>query len=72
MTKEMFCTEFCKLLQKTEQHKDLAQLVYTMGDDGDEWVMAIWKTRSGLYGKPIDVTADSETAMIKDILRGIE
>lgn len=72
MTKEMFCTEFCKLLQKTEQHKDLTQLVYTMGDDGDEWVMAIWKTRCGLRGKPIDVTADSETAMIKDILRGIE
>lgn len=72
MTKEMFCTEFCKLLQKTEQHKDLTQLVYTMDADGDEWVVAIWKTRSGLHGKPIDVTADSETAMIKDILRGIE
>lgn len=72
MNKAQFCREFCQLLQKTERYSDLADLEYRKARDG-EWVTPAWrKENGGFYGSPIDVTADSETSMIKDILKGIE
>lgn len=73
MNKAQFCREFCQLLQKTDQHKDLEDLIYQIDDKGEELVMPVWSTTGLTYnGKPVNVTADSETAMIKDILKGIE
>ena len=73
MTKYEFCNEFCGLLQTTEQYKDLAELTYYKDENEDEWVRPHWRTPAGEFvGRRICVTADSETAMIKDILRGIE
>ena len=73
MNKKQFCSELAKLLQKTEQHKDLAQLEYYKDKNGEEWVTPAWKTEEGgCFGKSICVTADSETAIIKDVLKGIE
>ena len=73
MKKRTFCEKLCLLLQETEQHKDLAQLEYYKDKNGEEWVTPAWKTEEGGYfGKSICVTADSETAIIKDVLKGIE
>ena len=37
MTKEKFCEELCKLLQETDQHRDLARLEYRRDANGEEW-----------------------------------
>ena len=73
MNKKEFCKELAKLLQNTGQHEDLMELQYYKDLDNEEWVRPVWRTATGGYfGKPICVTADSEIAIIKDVLRGIE
>ena len=72
MTKRTFCTKLCELLQQTDECRDLMQLEYHEDIHGEEWVTPIWKSENGGYfGKSISVTADSMTAIIKDVLRGI-
>lgn len=75
MTKEKFCEELCKLLQETDQHRDLERLEYRRDANGEEWAVPFWQspnTDHQYEGRPINVTADSETAIIKDVLRGLE
>ena len=73
MDKFEFCNKLCELLQQTEQHKNLKALTYYTDPDGDEWVRPFWEHDKSWYaGRSICVTADSETAIIKDVLRGIE
>ena len=75
MEKKEFCEELCALLQKTNQHGDLARLEYRKDTNGGEWAVPFWQSpnRDHQYeGRPIDITADSETAIIKDVIRGIE
>ena len=75
MEKKDFCEELCKLLQKTEQHRDLARLEYRTDTNGKEWAVPFWQspnTDHQYEGRPINVTADSETAIIKDVIRGLE
>lgn len=74
MTKELFCKELCSLLHKTDQYEDLVELSYSHERDG-EYVTPYWwdsVNQRKYAGRRIDVTADSETAIIKDVLRGIE
>ena len=74
MEKDKFCRELGKLLSKTERFEDLICLEYDKGDDG-EYVTPYWwddASKRGYAGARIDVTADSETAIIKDVLRAIE
>lgn len=74
LRKEMFCSDFAKLLKTTEHFADLEGLYYTEDTAGEEFVVPVWKQPDGLnrIGSPICVTADSETAIIKDVLKAIE
>ena len=73
MKKRTFCEKLCLLLQQTEQHKDLRALAYHKDPDGEEWVQPFWSNDTAwTAGRSICVTADSETAIIKDVLKGIE
>ena len=74
MKKELFCKELCALLHKTEQYEDLVDLKYNKEKNG-EYVTPYWwdsLNQRKYEGRRIDVTADSETAIIKDVLAAIE
>lgn len=74
MKKKDFCTAFCRLLVKTERYEDLIDLEYSMEPNG-EYVTPIWWdsiNQKRFRGKRIDVTADSERALIIDVLHGLE
>ena len=74
MTKGQFCEELWALLHKTDQYEDLVELSYSSEKDG-EYVTPYWwdsLNQRKYAGRRIDVTADSETAIIKDVLKGIE
>ena len=74
MTKKKFCEELCALLIKTGQHDELVELEYQARETG-EWVIPHWWdpiNQRRYTGKAINVTADSMTAIIKDVLAGIE
>ena len=74
MTKELFCKELCGLLLKTRQYEDLVDLEYSKEESG-EYVTPYWWdsiNQRKHAGMRICVTADSEIAIIKDVLAGIE
>ena len=74
MTKGQFCEELWALLHKTERFEDLVDLKYSDEESG-EYVTPYWwdaMNQRTYAGRRINVTADSETAIIKDVLNGIE
>ena len=74
MKKELFCKELGALLCKTEQYEDLIGLKYSSEESG-EYVTPYWWdsfNRRKYEGRRIDITADSEIAIIKDVLKAIE
>ena len=62
--KQAICDELCKTLQITRAGGDLRMLVYSTGEDG-EFVTAVFDKVS----RTVNVTADSGTAMIRDIMK---
>lgn len=74
MDKATFCEELAWLLGKTDQYSDIVGLEYSMEPNG-EYVTPIWWdsiNQKRFRGKKIDVTADSERALIIDVLHGLE
>jgi len=63
--KKTICNDLVPILQKTRDLKNLEALVYSIDEDNREWVTPIFKNARG---KRINVTADSEIAMIRDVL----
>ena len=67
--KKAICELLCKTLQATRNGADIISIQYT--DDytsGEEYAVITFKNG---YAKQICVTADSGTAMILDIVRGV-
>lgn len=54
-------------LQETRNLEDLMSLVYVKLENGEERVIAIFPAGD----KAVNITGDSGTAMIQDVLRGI-
>ena len=71
--KKLICEELCKVLQLTRNNHDLVALRYEEIGSHEELVIAEWKDKNGhRSGISINVTADSGTAMIRDIMRCID
>lgn len=71
--KDLICKELCKVLQLTRNNHDLVALRYEEIGNHEEFVVAEWKEKDGhRTGIIINVTADSGTAMIRDIMRAID
>lgn len=56
-----------KLIKQTREGKRIKNIVYKKGNGDDEFVIINYIG----YMKMIDVTADSEIALMRDILAGI-
>lgn len=68
--KQAICDALLYTLQLTRAHPDLKELAYERLDDGFEIVTAKWEGEWRAE-KAVNVTADSGTAMIRDIMRWI-
>lgn len=66
--KQAICTKLTGLLNDTRQGKDIIALVYAKDEHNEEFVTVHWLNG---YKKKICVTADSGTALIKDVLQAI-
>ena len=75
MEKIHFCKELCRLLMQTEQYEDLIALTYSQDSETNkETITPVWWDPISMRrhdGKPINVTADSLVAIIKDVLKGL-
>ena len=68
--KQKICDELCRTLQLTRKQSDLISLTYSRDKQRDmEFVTVLWIT--GL-SRRINVSLDSGTAMIRDIMRAID
>lgn len=68
--KRLICGLLTPALQATRQYKDLVDLEYHDNKFTDDaYVLAVFSCGSKIR---IDVTADSGSAMIRDIMRAIE
>lgn len=67
--KNLICEELAKLLKLTRNQSDLKALNYEILDNGDEIVTAEWDNGGR---RIINVSMDSGTAMIRDIMRAID
>ena len=66
--KAMICKEFTSVLQSTRNGQNVVDLVYEEMPSGDEVVSIVYKNG---YVRRVDVTCDSGTAMLSDIIRGL-
>lgn len=66
--KQEICDLLCKALQATRGHYDLLQLAYEKAENGSETVSIIWE---GGF-QTVNVSMDSGTAMIRDIMKNID
>ena len=73
-SKQMICDKLLEALQLTCQYEDLQSLVYFREGMGRETVMALFTQGSAreIDVKEINVTMDSGSEMIRDILRALE
>ena len=67
--KQAICIALAETLRLTRYNSDLVCLIYEMLDDGTEIVTIRWI--GGTY-KRVNVTMDSGTAMIRDIMKRID
>lgn len=66
--KQMICDKLLEALQLTRQYEDLQSLIYLRGGEDHETVMALFAQGNA---KEINVSMDSGSAMIRDILRAL-
>ncbi len=67
MEKKDLVEKLTKLIKQTREGKGIENIVYKRGYGDDEFV----SIQCIGYTKTIDVTADSEIALMRDILAGI-
>jgi hypothetical protein len=67
--KQAICIALAETLRLTRYNSDLECLIYEMLDDGTELVTIRWI--GGTYER-VNVTMDSGTAMIRDIMKRID
>lgn len=67
MEKKDLVEKLTKLIKQTREGKGIENIVYKRGYGDDEFVSIQYIG----YTKTIDVTADSEIALMRDILAGI-
>lgn len=67
--KQVICDRLLLTLQATRNHEDLEGIQYEMRENGDE-VVALWWRGGG--SREINVSADSGSAMIRDIMSRID
>ena len=67
MEKKDLVEKLTKLIKQTREGKGIENIVYKRGYGDDEFVAI----QCIGYTKTIDVTADSEIALMRDILAGI-
>ena len=67
--KDLICKELAKLLKLTRNQSDLKALRYEILDNDEEIVTVEWE---GGCRKVVDVSMDSGTAMIRDIMHAID
>lgn len=64
--KKTICELLTKTVQETQGGEDVTEILYAKRDDGEEFATIIFKNG---YKKPVCVTADSGTALIRDVMR---
>ena len=67
--KDAICKALAETLKLTRNHQDLDDLYYMVEDNGDEIVRVQWM--NGAH-RDINVSMDSGTAMIRDIMKAKE
>ena len=67
--KDLICKELAKLLKLTRNQSDLKALRYEILDNNEEIVTVEWE---GGCRKVVNVSMDSGTAMIRDIMHAID
>lgn len=67
--KTLICDALMQTLRLTRNHRNLVELRYEKLSDSEERVTAIWD-KGGF--KVINVSLDSGSAMIRDIMRQID
>ena len=67
--KDMICKSLAETLKLTRNHEDLEGLYYNIDDNDHETVVIRW-TGGGM--RVVNVTMDSGTAMIRDIMKSID
>ena len=66
--KQMICDKLLEALQLTRQYEDLQSLIYLRRGEDHETVMALFAQGNT---KEINVSMDSGSAMIRDILKAL-
>lgn len=66
--KQVICDRLLLTLQATRNHVDLEGIQYEKRENGDEIAALWWRNGASVE---VNVTADSGTAMIRDILAKI-
>ena len=67
--KDLICKMLCEVLRKTSNQQDLKALKYEILDNNEEVVTAEWESGGK---RQINVSMDSGTAMIRDIMKNID
>lgn len=67
--KQKILDAFCKVLQMTRSCSDLVDIIYSISDEsGLECAILAFK-----YGdRMVNITGDSGTAMLKDVLKAVD
>lgn len=67
--KDAICKALAETLKLTRNHQNLDDLYYMAEDNGDEIVRVQWM--NGAH-RDVNVSMDSGTAMIRDIMKAID
>lgn len=62
----------CQALKLTHNHENLISLEYRHLDGDDSEVIGTWVTASGIYSMNFNVSLDSGSSMIRDIVNNID
>jgi hypothetical protein len=67
--KATICDLLCVALQATRNHGDLRSIQYVKEQNGDETAVLTWENGGQ---RRVNVSMDSGTAMIRDIMKAID
>ena len=67
--KQKILDAFCKVLQMTRSCSDLVDIIYSIPDEsGLEYAILVFKHGDRM----VNITGDSGTAMLKDVLKAVD
>lgn len=70
--KAQICDHLAGVLRMTRQYSNLVAIDYQQDDFNEKFAVCIFRTGHGqTYHKAINITMDSGSAMIRDIVRGL-